>query len=176
MTDSDDSFLAAVAVRHGLSPGAVRALADALARGAGGAQWSHPDLGGMGQWTRGGMLQIGDMFNEALKARIGAALAELSAAPRRDGPPRPGASPRAGEPWWPADLGVPSAAGGQNGTDYACFPDRHRLALRRQGGAPVLYDTGSRRVTGVAQGGSWSLTLTGPDGPVDLRDLTPVQP
>ena len=68
----------AAARRHGLSEGAVEALWDALVRGRGQAQFSHPDLGGMGQWS-GGMLQIGDMFNAALKAKVAAACADLAA-------------------------------------------------------------------------------------------------
>lgn len=178
MTDQTETLVGDVAARHGLSRDAVRALADALAHRSGGAQWSHPDLGGMGQWTRGGMLQIGDMFNETLKAKVRAALADLTAGIAQDGAtrPEPAAPLQADAPWWPADLGAPAATGGQNGMDYACFPERHRLALRRNGGSAVLYDTRGKRLTGVAQsqGGTPSLTLTGPDGPVDVRDLTPL--
>ena len=68
----------ATAKRHGLSESAVEALWDALVRGRGQAQFSHPELGGMGQWS-GGMLQIGDMFNTGLKARVAAACADLAA-------------------------------------------------------------------------------------------------
>ena len=164
--------------RYQIGAEAVEALAQAMQHSGGRlAQFNHPDLGGYGQWMPG-MTQIGDMFNETLKAKVRAALADLSAGLVRDGDvlPGPAAAPRPAAPWWPADLGMPAAAGGQNGMDYACFPDRHRLALRRNGGAAVLYDTGGKRLTGVAQaqGGVQSLTLTGPDGPVDLRDLTPL--
>ena len=38
----------------------------------------HPDLGGMGQWSQGGMVMVGDMFNNALKARVDALCAELA--------------------------------------------------------------------------------------------------
>ena len=68
----------ATARRHGLSEGAVEALWEALVRGRGQAQFSHPELGGMGQWS-GGMLQIGDMFNAGLKAKVAAACADLAA-------------------------------------------------------------------------------------------------
>ncbi len=76
MTERDKAVRAA-ARRHGLSEGAVEALWDALVRGRGQAQFSHPDLGGMGQWS-GGMLQIGDMFNAGLKAKVAAACADLA--------------------------------------------------------------------------------------------------
>jgi hypothetical protein len=42
------------------------------------AQFSHPELGGTGQWMRGGMVMIGDMFNHGLKARIAALCQDLS--------------------------------------------------------------------------------------------------
>ncbi|HEY9212502.1 MAG TPA: SHOCT domain-containing protein, partial [Ancylobacter sp.] len=44
-----------VASRHGVSTEAVRVLLQAVAAGGGTmAQFSHPELGGMGQWSRGG--------------------------------------------------------------------------------------------------------------------------
>ena len=83
MTERDEAAWAAEVVRaaarrHGLSEGAVEALWDALVRGRGQAQFSHPGLGGMGQWS-GGMLQIGDMFNAGLKAKVAAACVDLAA-------------------------------------------------------------------------------------------------
>ena len=68
-----------VAQRHGVSGDAVLSLLDSLIAGGGSmAQFSHPELGGMGQWSRGGMTMVGDMFNNALKARVDALCAELS--------------------------------------------------------------------------------------------------
>ncbi len=171
MSDS----IAALAKKHQLSEGAVRALADALRTGNGGAQWSHPELGGMGQWSRGGMLQIGDMWNDGLKAKVAAVLAELAEAGSRSA----GASdiheidaPRPAATWWPTHLGAPAATGAQNAMRYACFPDERRLAIERDG-AVTLYDTGEHRLTGFAQAQSTGQTLsfTGPDGPVSLTDL-----
>ena len=75
-----DEAIRAAAQRHRLSQGAAAALWDALVRGGGRqAQFNHPELGGMGQWS-GGMGQIGDMFNADLKARVGGACADLAAA------------------------------------------------------------------------------------------------
>src|SRR6202021_3797691 len=46
-------------------------LLGSLAQGNGTqAQFSHPDLGGMGQWSQGGMIMIGDMFNQGLKYKV----------------------------------------------------------------------------------------------------------
>ena len=67
-----------IAKRHGFSTAAVRAMAEALRRGGGRmAQFNHPDLGGMGQWSAGGMVMIGDMFNNDLKARVDALAKDL---------------------------------------------------------------------------------------------------
>ena len=60
-----------VASKHGVSPDAVQHLYHAILVGKGTmAQFSHPEFGGTGQWMRGGMIMIGDMFNNALKARV----------------------------------------------------------------------------------------------------------
>ena len=42
------------------------------------AQFSIPELGGSGQWMRGGMTMVGDMFDNALKARVDALCGELA--------------------------------------------------------------------------------------------------
>jgi len=42
------------------------------------AQFNHPDLGGMGQWSQGGMIMVGDMFNQGLKYRVDALCNELA--------------------------------------------------------------------------------------------------
>jgi len=69
-----------IAARHGFSPDAVATLAQALLIGGGRqAQFSHPEFGGMGQWSSGGMLMIGDMFNNQLKGRIASLADELAA-------------------------------------------------------------------------------------------------
>jgi hypothetical protein len=52
------------AQRYGVSTQAVTTLLQAVMRGNGTmAQFSHPELGGSGQWLQGGMTMIGDMFN-----------------------------------------------------------------------------------------------------------------
>src|ERR1700733_9823092 len=68
-----------IAARHGVSLDAALLLLDSLARGNGfQAQFNHPDLGGMGQWSLGGMIMIGDMFNQGLKYRVDALCNDLS--------------------------------------------------------------------------------------------------
>lgn len=75
-------------------------------------------------------------------------------------------------PWWPKDLGEPSASGGQNGMNYAFFPQKRRLLIQ-EGGTTTAYDTGDEHITGVQQqhGGSASLAFTSQNGSVDLGSL-----
>lgn len=59
-----------LAQKYGVSIEAVITLLEALLRGNGEmAQFSHPDLGGMGQWSRGSMTMTGDAFNEGGRPR-----------------------------------------------------------------------------------------------------------
>lgn len=70
---NSEAQLDRLAAQHGFSPAAVRHLYEAIRAGNGtAAQFSHPEFGGMGQWMRGGMLMIGDMFNQSLKGRVNA--------------------------------------------------------------------------------------------------------
>lgn len=162
----------AIAERHGMSVEAVQHLARALATGHGNmAQFDHPELGGLGQWSRGGMIMVGRMNDHALKARIDALCTELAATLP---PPETHGLPGAGN-WWPDGLGVPSSVGAQDGTRYAFFPTSRRLAVET-GGQIKLYDLGDRAVTGVSQqqGGGASFRFSGPAGSFALDDLTPV--
>src|ERR1700704_5137680 len=60
-----------LAQRHSVSPDAVMTLLHALVNGHGMmAQFEHGELGGKGQWMRGGMVMVGDMFTHALKAEV----------------------------------------------------------------------------------------------------------
>jgi hypothetical protein len=167
--------IADIAQRHGFSPDAARAVAEALRHGGGRmAQFNHPELGGMGQWVSGGMIMIGDMFNNSLKARVDALCRELAAAP---GPVPAAAENQPGQTrhWWPEGLGTASATGAQNDMRYACFPGERRLAVMRDGRVHV-YDTGEHRIGGFSQqqSGSQSLTFTSQIGTVRLEDLQEV--
>lgn len=175
--------IAEIAQRHGFSPETGRAIAEALRRGGGHmAQFNIPELGGMGQWVAGGMIMVGDMSNNDLKARVDALCRDIASAP---GPVPAAAEQQPGQTgnqtgsqtgnWWPEYLGSPSAAGAQNDMKYACFPDRRRLALMRDGSVH-LYDTGEHRISGFSQqqSGSQSLTFSSQHGPVRLEDLKEV--
>lgn len=175
--DEMDEKLREIARRHGVGESVVAVLADGLRRSGGRqVQFSHPDLGGMGQWMPG-MIMIGDMFNPALKARVDALCHEIAAvlaaepeATARSSSPMVGESGR----WWPEALGTPSATGGQNEVRYAYFAAANRLAIA-QGGAVAVYDTDGHRITGVSQqqasGGASVVVFTGQEGPVALDAL-----
>ena len=193
MTDIDRA-IAETAQRTGLGEEAVTTLFRALTAGRGTqAQFSHPELGGLGQWS-GGMIQIGDMFNTALKARVAAACADLAhlAAGADDGHASasyqsqwqgvggsfglPGSVVASRGAWWPSVLGQPASTGAQDHTRYACFPDRQRLVVERDGRTKI-YDTGPHRITGFSQQQSAAsdMVFTSQLGPVALDDLTVVE-
>ena len=68
-----------IAQRHGFSVEAVLGMLDAVINGNGSmAQFSHPEFSGSGQWMRGGMIMVSDMFNNHLKGRIDALCNELA--------------------------------------------------------------------------------------------------
>lgn len=187
-----------IARRHGFSSEAAVSLLRALAAGHGTqAQFNHPEFGGMGQWSQGGMIMIGDMFNQGLKARVDGLCRDLAdllrgqeifAAAERDGGNSwqaqnynvSGASVSIfaqgfGTPqrsWWPDGLGSPTSRGSQNDMHYAYFPSARRLAIK-QGARVSVYDSGDHRISGVSQqqGGEQSLTFTSQNGLVRIGDL-----
>jgi hypothetical protein len=70
MTMNVDQYVGQLSKRYSLSEEAVRTLGEAVQCGGGRlAQFSHPELGGYGQWMPG-MTQIGDMFNRELRDRV----------------------------------------------------------------------------------------------------------
>ncbi|MGY2051141.1 SHOCT domain-containing protein [Methylobacterium sp. JK268] len=157
--------LADIAARHGVSQDAARHLLDALAQGGGtAAQFNHPELGGMGQWSVGGMIMIGDMFNNGLRARVADLCADLAPLAMSRGAGAGG--------WWPPEFGHPASAGAQNGLRYAFFPGTRRLAIE-QAGRLSVYDTGDHLIGGVSQqqGGGATVQFTSQYGAVRLEDL-----
>jgi Short C-terminal domain len=181
--------------RHGVSVDAAIALLGALADGHGGqAQFDHPELGGMGQWSRGGMIMIGDMFNSGLKARVDALCNELAGFVTSQPPAGAEAGgfqsqsqgggvslfvagSGSGGAWWPAELGNPASTGAQNDLRYAYFPGSHRLAIQR-GSHVSVYDAGEHQISGFSQqqSGDQSLTFTSQQGLVRVADLPLVFP
>ncbi|TCU31201.1 putative oligomerization/nucleic acid binding protein [Rhizobium azibense] len=179
-----------IAQRYGVSLGAVEHLLIAIIAGqATQAQFNHPDLGGMGQWSQGGMIMVGDMFNHALKANVAGICSELAALVRstdlldlqRSHQSQyqgqggvslfvPGAL-SAGN-WWPEELGHPASTGAQNNLRYAFFPTTRRLAID-VGGRLTVYDTKDHRIGGFSQQQSSDQTLsfTSQHGLVKISEL-----
>jgi Short C-terminal domain len=182
LTPAGESAVADIAARYRVSDGAVRTLLDAVARGGGAmAQFSHPELGGNGQWMRGGMTMVGDMFNPGLQATVSGICSELSALLASGGVlVRPSDAAAAGggfggfggQAWWPEGLGRPSSSGGQNDASYAYFPGPQRLAIRRSG-AITLYHTLDHAISGVQQqqGGRGSLEFSSQHGTFTVDTL-----
>ena len=71
--------LTRMSAQTGLSPAAVNALLQAVIRGHGTmAQFDHPELGGSGQWMRGGPTMVADMFDTRLQTTVAGVCSELS--------------------------------------------------------------------------------------------------
>jgi hypothetical protein len=161
LTPEGEASVQALAQRFGVSTDAVKTLLSAVSAGGGTmAQFYHPELGGSGQWMRGGMTMVGDMFNSNLQSTVSGLCAALSSL-LASGPvfaplPSPSAGPGSSSGfgtfnnWWPAELGSPSSSGSQNDTRYAYFPHAQRLAIERNG-AVTIHDTLNHQVGGVQQ-------------------------
>jgi hypothetical protein len=189
LTQEGHRIVADIAGRYGVSVNAVETLLSAVAAGNGTqAQFSHPELGGMGQWSSGGMTMVGDMFNNGLKATVAGLCAELSYAL---GGGTAIFTPVAqamsggfgghfggfGQSSWPAELGQPSSSGGQNNMRYAVFPDSRRLAIDMNGQVEI-FDTLDHWISGVSQqqSGDQSLSFSSQYGNVRVSDLPRVPP
>ena len=183
LTPDGQNALAQVAQRNGVSIEAASMLLDAVAYGGGTmAQFNIQELGGMGQWAQGGMIMVGDMFNNGLKYRVDALcndLANLLRGPVQLFVPLPmpqnsgfGGQMQSSANWWPGDLGVPASSGGQNDMRYAYFPSTRRLAVQ-QNGQVTVYDTGEHSIGGFSQqqGGDQSATFSSQFGQFRLSDL-----
>jgi len=184
VTPEGQDAITAIARRHGLSDQSVLAMLYALHAGGGTmAQFAIPELGGSGQWMRGGMTMVGDMFDNALKARVDALCNELVQLLSTTTVFRPVAPTSGGggfgfpsSNWWPAELGTPSSVGGQNDVRYAVFPSTRRLAIHVHG-ATRIFDTGEHRIGGVQQqqgGGLGTVSFTSQLGTFDVSSLREV--
>ncbi len=185
-----------LAQKYNVSTEAVMTLLNALMKGRGTmAQFNHPELGGLGQWSQGGMTMVGDMFNSALKAKVEGLCSELAdLLAREDSSMRPDLSSpglsasETGAPgkfslfvhsteapstqWWGVDMGVPTATGAQNDVNYAYFRAAQRLAIK-VGDQLSIYDTGDHDIGGISQqqSGDASLTFTSQHGLIRVGEL-----
>lgn len=200
LTAQGQQIVSDLSQRYGFSPDAVTHMLYAVYNGNGTmAQFNHPEFGGSGQWMRGGMLMLGDMFNYGLKGSVDALCSELSSIlAAQPGLLRSGSfqsqsqsgggyqNQTAGAPmgesslfvpdpadlWWPRDLGQPSATGNQNNVRYAYFANARRLAVETNGQVWV-YDTLEHQIGGFSQqqGVGGSILFTSQYGTVNLSTL-----
>lgn len=181
LTPEGQQKIGDIAALFGLSTNAVTAMLHALLRGGGTmAQFNIPELGGNGQWMKGGMTMVGDMFNYSLQANVNNLCNELSPLvfsknifaeppPQQQGKGQflPANS------WWPSDFGAPTASGSQNNMRYVYFaPPVSRLVVEMNG-KQSIYDTLTHHISGISQqqGSGGSILFTSQHGQVDIHKL-----
>ncbi|MBU4110633.1 SHOCT domain-containing protein, partial [bacterium] len=159
LTPAGENIVNDLSRRYNLSHDAVIHMIGAVNNGGGSmAQFNCPELGGSGQWMRGGMTMVGDMFNNGLKNTVNNLCAEISNILQTTQifPVIP-AGTKGSAQWWPAELGSPFSSGSQNNTRYAVFANRLAVEIN---GEVTVYDTLDNNIGGVSQqqGGDNSLT------------------
>ena len=79
LTPQGQQIINNIAQRYNFSPDAVFSMLLSVINGNGSmAQFNHPEFGGSGQWMRGGMIMLGDMFNNGLKNSVSGLCQELA--------------------------------------------------------------------------------------------------
>lgn len=172
LTQDGQNLVNSLSSRYNLSFDAVLHMLIAVNNGSGSmAQFNCPELGGGGQWMRGGMTMVGDMFNYGLKSTVDNLCNELAngLANMQVFMPLPKGS-KSHNQWWPGNLGQPFSSGAQNSTRYAIFPNR--LAVEVNGNVTV-YDTLDNNIGGISQqqGGNASLTFSSQYGTIPVNTL-----
>lgn len=172
LTSVGENLVQQVSSRYGLSHDAIVHMLVAVNNGNGAmAQFNCPELGGSGQWMRGGMTMVGDMFNHGLKATVDSLCLELSEilASHQVFPIIPTGTPGSNR-WWPANLGQPLSSGAQNNIRYAIFPGR--LVIEKEGDVSI-YDTLNHNIGGVSQqqGSGTSLSFSSQFGTIAVDSL-----
>ncbi|MGB5447143.1 MAG: SHOCT domain-containing protein, partial [Psychromonas sp.] len=172
LTNVGENLVNEIASRYALSHDAVVHMLVAVNNGGGSmAQFNCPELGGSGQWMRGGMTMVGDMFNNGLKNTVDNLCNELAniLSNNQIFPVIPAGTPGSNQ-WWPSDLGSPFSSGAQNNIRYAIFPNRLAVELN---GQVSVYDTLNHNIGGISQqqGGNTSLTFSSQFGTIDVHSL-----
>ncbi|MGF1583495.1 MAG: SHOCT domain-containing protein [Gemmataceae bacterium] len=200
LTSEGQQIAANLAQRYGFSTDAITHMLFAVLNGNGTmAQFNHPEFAGSGQWMQGGMIMLGDMFNNVLKGNVDALCNEISnllanqpgllrsgsfqsqsqsgggQQTQASGAPLGQSSlfvPDPQDNWWPSHLGTPSSTGSQNNIRYAYFASAQRLAVDTNGDVWV-YDTLDHHIGGFSQqqGMGSSIIFTSQYGTVNLASL-----
>ena len=172
LTDVGENLVNGIASRYNLSHDAViHMLVSVNNGGCSMAQFNCPELGGSGQWMRGGMTMVGDMFNNGLKSTVDNLCNELAniLSNNQIFPVIPAGTPGSNQ-WWPGNLGSPFSSGAQNNIRYAIFPNRLAVELN---GQVSVYDTLDHNIGGVSQqqGNNTSLTFNSQWGTINVNTL-----
>ena len=172
LTTEGQNIVNELSNKYNLSQNAVIHMIGAVNNGGGTmAQFNCPELGGGGQWMRGGMTMVGDMFNYGLKNTVDNLCNEISNALANTiiFPLAPKGT-RQSNQWWPVELGNPFSSGAQNNTRYAIF--QNRLAVDVNGQVTV-YNTLDNNISGISQqqGGNDSLTFSSQYGTILVSTL-----
>ena len=179
LTEEGQKIVDEIVSEYKVKPETVRDLLLAIQAGNGSmAQFNISELGGNGQWMKGGMTMVGDMFNQNLKAKVDNLSSELARKLESGGLfeiekdiVREGSQGNSHN--WPAVFGQPSASGSQNNFRYAYFPTVKRLVLDK-GDKRYIYDTKHHVISGVSQqqGSTNSFVFSSQHGPVDIGELS----
>jgi hypothetical protein len=79
LSPAGQQIIDTIAARYGYSTEAVLSMLQSVINGNGSmAQFNHPEFAGSGQWMRGGMTMVSDMFNNNLKSSVNNLCSELS--------------------------------------------------------------------------------------------------
>jgi hypothetical protein len=172
LTPEGENLVNNLSYKYNLSKDTITYMISTVNNGGGTmAQFNSPELGGSGQWMRGGMTMVGDMFNHGLKMTVDNLCSEISnALANIQIFPIVPQGTKGSNQWWPSDLGTPFSSGSQNNIRYAVFP--HRLAVELNGEVSV-YDTLDNNISGVSQqqGGNTSLTFSSQYGTIAVSTL-----
>ncbi|CAA6814142.1 MAG: SHOCT domain-containing protein [uncultured Thiotrichaceae bacterium] len=201
LTQAGQNLVSRLSQHYGFSSDAVTHMLFAVLNGNGSmAQFNHSEFGGSGQWMRGGMLMLGDMFNSGLKGSVDGLCNDISDTLAREpgllqtgsfqsqsqgdsanqrqtsgGTGGNGSSlfvPDPDSQWWPQELGTPNATGSQNNARYAYFANNQRLAVDTNGQVWV-YNTLDHQIGGFSQqqGSGGNVTFSSQYGSVNLSSL-----
>lgn len=189
LTNDGQQKVQDISARYNLKPETVKTLLTAIIRGNGTmAQFNLPELGGPGQWMKGGMTMVGDMFNSSLRSTVDMLCTELAGLVttsvlfmNEEEGQDAFATERQASPYsqvstsWPTVFGNPTSTGSQNNFRYAYFAPVHRLVIE-DNGKRTIYDTKHHQITGVSQqqGTTTSYRFTSQEGLVDLNSLEKV--
>ncbi|MFT5420564.1 MAG: hypothetical protein ACI9D5_001314 [Candidatus Endobugula sp.] len=172
LTPAGQNIISDLSSRYNLSNDAVVHMLVAVNNGGSTmAQFNCAELGGSGQWMRGGMTMVGDMFNHGLKMTVDNICHDLAnaLASTQMFPIIKAGTPDSNQ-WWPTNLGAPFSSGAQNNTRYAIFHNRLAVDLN---GQVTVYDTLDNNIGGVSQqqGGNNSLTFSSQYGTILVSSL-----